>query len=395
MLASRNLRRAILALIATVTLLGFLPFRATAAEDEAAERRWLYVAVPGVRDYLEYGGHGLLVFDIDDGHKFVKRIATAGVDETDRPLNVKGICASARTGRLYISTIKQLMCLDLKSEKVLWEKKYDAGCDRMSITPDGTTIYLPSLEGPHWYVVDAEDGNFTRKIVTDSGAHNTICGVSGKFAYLAGLKSPLLRVVDTADLSVKTVGPFNASVRPFTVNGRETLCFVNVNDLLGFEVGDLTSGEKLCSVTVEGFEKGPTKRHGCPSHGVGLTPDEKELWLTDAANSRLHIFDATVMPPKQLESIELRDQPGWITFSIDGRFAYPSTGDVIEVKTRKIVALLTDEENRAVQSEKMIEVDWRGERVVRVGDQFGVGRVADKQKSPARPASSRAPAQLD
>jgi DNA-binding beta-propeller fold protein YncE len=380
MLASRFFRRAYPVLLAGALLFSFSAFLAIAAEDDPAERRFLYVAVPGVRDYLEYGGHGLLVFDIDDGHKFVKRIVTAGVDETGRPLNVKGICASARTGRLYISTIKQLMCLDLAGEKVLWEKKYDAGCDRMSITPDGTTIFLPSLEGPYWYVVDAEDGNVTRKIVTDSGAHNTICGPSGKFAYLAGLKSPLLSVANTTDLSVKTVGPFSASVRPFTVNGRETRCFVNVNDLLGFEVGDLASGEKLCSVTVEGFQKGPTKRHGCPSHGIGLTPDETELWLTDAANSRLHVFDATVMPPKQLESIELRDQPGWITFSIDGRYAYPSTGEVIDTKTRKIVALLTDEENRAVQSEKMIEVDRSGERVARVGDQFGLGRVSSKPK---------------
>lgn len=378
MFAIRISCRAVLALLAIAALLGSSAMRAAAAEDAEAERRLLYVAVPGVRDYLEYGGHGLLVFDIDDGHKFVKRIATAGLDETGRPLNVKGVCANAGTGRLYISTIKQLMCLDLKGEKVLWEKKYDAGCDRMSITPDGTTIYLPSLEGPHWYVVDAEDGNFARKIVNDSGAHNTICGPSGKFAYLAGLKSPLLGVVDTTDQSVKTVGPFSASVRPFTINGRETLCFVNVNDLLGFEVGDLTSGKKLCSVTVEGFKTGPTKRHGCPSHGIALTPDEKELWLTDAANSRVHIFDATMMPPKQLESIELRDQPGWITFSIDGRYAYPSTGDVIDAKTRKIVALLADEEKRAVQSEKMIEVDWRGEQVVRVGDQFGLGRVVGK-----------------
>ena len=122
--------------------------------EEPDQRHYLYVAVPGIRDYLEYGGHGLLVFDIDDGHKFVKRIPTAGVDEKGTPLNVKGICASAATGRLYISTIKQLMCLDLATEKLLWERKYDAGCDRMSITPDGTTIYLPSLEGPHWYVVD-------------------------------------------------------------------------------------------------------------------------------------------------------------------------------------------------------------------------------------------------
>ena len=110
-------------------------------------------------------------------------------------------------------------------------------------------------------------------------------------------------------------------IRPFTVNGAQTLCFVNVNDLLGFEVGDLESGKMLHRVEVPGFEKGPTKRHGCPSHGVGLTPDERELWLADAANTRVHVFDATVMPPKQVASIKLRDQPGWITFSIDGDYA--------------------------------------------------------------------------
>ena len=72
--------------------------------------------------------------------------------------------------------------------------------------------------------------------------------------------------------------------------------------------------------------------------------------------------------------------PAGSPFSIDGRYAYPSTGDVIDAKTRKIVALLTDEKKRSVQSEKMIEVDWRGERVVRVGDQFGFGRVASSPK---------------
>jgi len=33
--------------------------------------RFLYVAAPGIRDYLEFGGHGVLVFDIDHGHRFV------------------------------------------------------------------------------------------------------------------------------------------------------------------------------------------------------------------------------------------------------------------------------------------------------------------------------------
>jgi len=125
---------------------------------------------------------------------------------------------------------------------------------------------------------------------------------------------------------------------------------------------------------VQGFQRGPVKRHGCPSHGIGLTPDEAELWLTDAANNKLHIFDATLMPPKEVDSIVVRDQPGWITFGIDGRFAYPSTGDVVEVKTRKIVAGLKDEEGRAVQSEKLLEIDFDEDQPVQVGDQFGLGR---------------------
>ncbi len=334
----------------------------------------LYVACPGLRDYLEYGGHGLLVFDIDKGYQFVKRVPTAGVDPQGKPLNVKGICASAKTGRLYISTIKQLMCLELATEKLLWERSYEAGCDRMAITPDGATIYLPSLEGPLWYVVDAASGEVRRQIITNSGAHNTICGPSGKFAYLAGLKSPLLRVVDTGNDEIKIVGPFSAAVRPFTIDGAERRCYVNVNELLGFEIGDLTTGKKLAQVEVEGFKKGPTKRHGCPSHGIGLTPDERELWLTDAANSSVHVFDLSAMPPRQVASIAVRDQPGWITFSLDGRHAWPSTGDVIDVKSRAIVARLTDEQGRAVQSEKMLEVHRDGPKILRVGDQFGLGR---------------------
>ncbi len=349
--------------------------RSASASEEVKERRLLYVAVPGIRNYLEYGGHGLLVFDIDQGHRFVKRIATKGLGNDGKPLNVKGVCASAISGRIYISTTETLTCLDLVTEKILWERPYEGGCDRMAISPDGKVIYLPSFEKDHWHVVEALTGDVIKQIVTKSGAHNTLYGPDGRHAYLAGLKSPLLSVTDTREHAVtKTVGPFSASIRPFTINGRQTLCFVNVNDLLGFEIGDLSAGKMLHRVEIQGFNKGPVKRHGCPSHGIGLTPDEKELWVTDAANSRIHIFDATVMPPTQIATIPLRDQPGWVTFSLDGRFAYPSTGDVIETATRKIVAGLKDETGTDVQSEKMLEIDFRGNQPVRAGDQFGLGR---------------------
>jgi hypothetical protein len=364
-------------LVAALCSKGLIAAARAAATAEPAHRRLLYVAVPGIRDYLERGGHGVLVFDIDHGHTFVRRIPARGLGQPDgKPLNVKGVAANAATGRLYVSTLQFLTCFDLRTDKILWEKSYEGGCDRMALSPDGQVMYLPSLEKDHWHVIHALNGDIITKIVPKSGAHNTVYGLDGRHAYLAGLKSPLLRVADTATHTVsKEVGPFGSAIRPFTVNGRQTLCFVNVNGLLGFEIGDLVTARKLHRVEVQGFKMGLPKRHGCPSHGVGLTPDEKEVWVCDAANQRLHVFDATVMPPRQVGNIALRDDPGWITFSIDGKLAYPSTGEVIDVATRKIVATLKDETGAAVHSEKLVEIHFTGNTPTRNGDQFGIGRA--------------------
>ncbi|MFO0939328.1 MAG: Rid family hydrolase [Pirellulales bacterium] len=338
------------------------------------EHRYLYVVTPGIRDYLEFGGAGILVFDIDQDHKFVKRIETTA-SRAERPRNIKGVCASAITNRLYFTTPESLYCVDLANEKTLWEVSPKDGCDRMSITPDGKLLYVPSFEKGTWNVIDAIDGKVIQQIETNNGAHNTVVSQDGKYMYLGGLKAPYLFVADTSKHTVvNKVGPMGGAIRPFTVDAFRNRAYICVNDLLGFEVADLNSGKLMHRVEVSGVKSGPVKRHGCPSHGVGLTPDEREVWVVDAANQQVHIFDNTKSPPQQIHSIPVREQPGWITFSIDGRFAYPSTGEVIDIQSKKIVAVLTDEVGREVHSEKMIEIHLRGNRASLVGDQFGVGR---------------------
>lgn len=341
----------------------------------ADEKRYLYAAAPGIRDYLEFGGAGILVFDMDKDHAFVKRIDTPE-SNAKRPDNMKGICACAATKKLYFSTPKKLYCIDLVTEKTLWEKTPPLGCDRMSITPDGKFVYTPSFEKDTWNIFDGATGDVVATVEPKSGAHNTVVGLDGSRMYLAGLKSPLLSIADTMTHKITaTCGPFSASIRPFTVNGAQTLCFVNINELLGFEIGDLKTGKKTQRVEVTGFKKGPVKRHGCPSHGIGLTPDEKEIWLCDGHNSHIHIFDITKDPPVQIKSIPLREQPGWVTFSLDGKWGYPSTGEVIDTKSKKIVTALKDEKDREVHSEKVIEIHFKDGVPVRNGDQFGVGRA--------------------
>lgn len=359
-----------------ILLLALFGTPAYALANTSTAHRYLYVAEPGVRDYLEYGGHGVLVFDIDHDHKFVRRITSKGVDEKGKPLNVKGICASAATGRMYVSTLRFLTCYDLTNDAILWEREYPKGCDRMAMSPDGKVIYLPSLEGPHWNVVDAASGDVIKTVVTDSGSHNTVAALDGKYVFLAGLKSPEVSVLDAATNEVvRTIGPFSAPVRPLTINAAGTLLFVDVNERLGFEVGDTKTGKVLATVDA-GVVTGKPKRHGCPSHGIALTPDETELWLADSVNRQLHVFDATVMPPrKKGDSIRLRDEPGWVTFTIDGKYAYPSTGEVIDARTHHILTQLRDEQGRDVQSEKLLEIDFGADgKPSAAGNQFGVGR---------------------
>src|SRR5262245_40507533 len=97
-----------------IAVLLLLPAAAPAADPQA--KRHLYFVSPGIRNYLEFGGAGVLVFDIDDGHKFVKRIDTPASKE-EKPDNIKGVCACAATRRLYFTTTKKLYCLDLVTEK--------------------------------------------------------------------------------------------------------------------------------------------------------------------------------------------------------------------------------------------------------------------------------------
>jgi len=357
-----------------ITLICLLAFAQDPLQAQN-NKRYLYVAVPGIRDYLGYGGHGILVFDINNNHKFVKRIKTQGLHPDNTPSNVKGIAVSLPLNSLYISTLESLQRIDLSTEKIIWEKQFEGGCDRMSVSPDGMTMYLPSLEKEFWNVIDCKDGNIIKKIQVNKRAHNTIYSQSGNTVYLDDIASPWLYIADAKNHALSDkIGPFSNYVRPFTVNGKETIAYVTVDSLLGFETGDIKTGKKLASVKVEGWEMGPVRRHGNPSHGIGLTPDEKEIWLCDGHNMRMHVFK-NEPPYQQLTTIPLQDMPGWINFSLDGKYAYPSSGEVIDVKTRKVLLTLKDEFNNSVGSEKMLEIQFNGNKPVKAANQFGLGYI--------------------
>ncbi len=338
------------------------------ASAQEAEKHLLYMTTP---DAAQPGGsgNGLLIFDINDGHKFVRRIEIDSFKE-----GIRGVCASAVNKRLYITTsVHRLICMDLLTDQVLWEKKYDTGLDRLAITPDGKILYMPTgwwMNDKLWIVAKAEDGEEIKRIKVDGNSHNTLTSLDNTRAYLASTTT--LTVIDTKDQSIiHKISPVGESgVFPFTVNGAGTQAFVCLGKTVGFDMVDLTTGTVTGRVLTDGA---PIKRR---THGAGLTPDEKELWISDQGGNAVYVFDLTVSPPKQKEKVSIaKGGHGWVAFSLDGQFAYTASTEVIDAKTRKIAAEFKDEKGKAVCSSKFVEVVFKGKDVVAVGDQFGVGRV--------------------
>ncbi len=340
------------------------------AADAGDVKRYLYMSMPDGAQKEGRSKPGVLIFDIDDGHKFVRRI--------DMPVFEEGLRGFAvnfqKRSAYYSSTNHRLGRFDLESEKTVWEKVYDAGCDRSSVTLDGKKIYVPT---GWWYkgedsgllVVDGETGEIIKRIAVGTQAHNSIVNLSGTRLYLG--TTTTLSVFDTSDeeliMQVKDVG--ERGIFPFTIDSRERHAYVCLGNHVGFDVVDLESGKAIHRVFA-GEEKIPHR-----THGAGLTPDETELWISDQRGQKLFIFDTTKMPPAPKGHVELsQGGHGWIAFSLDGKYAWSHTPDVFDVKTKKLVATLRDETGQPISGSKYFELHIKDGKVVRVGHEFGLGR---------------------
>lgn len=337
---------------------------------EPALKRYLYLSTP---DASQKGGSGtgILVFDIDDGHRLVRRINAPFPAE-----GLRGFCVSLpRHAGYFTTTSGKLGAFDLETEKLLWQQQFPTGCDRACITPDGSKLYAPTgwwRKEPDggFLVLNADNGEMIKRIQVGPQAHNSVVSLDGKYIFLGTqAKFTMFRASDDSVVhSYPGVG--ETEVSPFTVDSRNRYAYICLYKHVGFDIVDLQSGKILQRVTV-GPE--PIERR---THGIGFTPDEKELWISDQAGKQLFVFDATQMPPKETGRIELsQGGHGWVSFSLDGRFAWCHTPQVFDVHTHKQVATLKDENGAPVCSSKFFEVHFRGNKVVAVGSEFGLGRA--------------------
>src|SRR5947208_13929195 len=337
---------------------------------------------------------GMDVYDID--HNF------ALIQQVSLPTSAggRGVAVSLPTHTLYIAygsdsgSGGSQLAYDLIASKIVWTKHYNHGIDSMAITPDGKTIYMPAGENSGsnlWYVEDTSTGNDQGTIKTGKDPHDTVVSVNGSHVYMGPRNmqntATNLYVADTTTNKItQKIGPFLKGVRPFTVNREETLVYASTTGFLGFQVGSITSGKILYTVPIQGFTC-PNNVASDPSHGVSLSPGEKELYVIDSPCSFVHVFDVSGVPtslPKQVADIRLAhsmsgneqgcgyDCPkdGWVQHSVDGHFVV--VGDsaaVLDTATRAMVGRPPSMAN----TRKMLEIDWQNGVPIATSERQGLG----------------------
>lgn len=301
---------------------------------------------------------------------------------------IHGVVAFPAAARLYISYGEQrppggsLLAYDLRSNRVLWRRTYRFGIDSMAIGSTGRWIYMPAGEKTtdgRWRLIAASNGRPTGHVIDGpAGAHNTIAGPGGRYLYLGGVSYPYLEVASTAtNHVVRKIGPLNGpGVRPFTINGSQTLAFTTAPSFLGSQVSSITTGKVLYTVPVRGFSFNPAEFRRTPDHGIALSPDERQLYLIDTPNGYVHVFDIAGLPasrPRLVANIRLAHAPpndGWLETSRNGRYLYVGrSGDVIDTRTRRIVNYMAP----LVETADFLEIDWRHVIPIATTNRYGVG----------------------
>ena len=290
-----------------------------------------------------------------------------------------GLASPASQNVLYVATEEDsgLAVVDLINNKlvahypVLGVRPHE-----IEVTPDGRYVYIPANKDGKYEVFDTEKESIITRIPVDGGPHNVVVSPDGRYMYLSPLNRPKnpdlekektlgalesrnIYIVDAATHTVIDKIPLENAPRPTVISPDGKRLYVNTDSLLGFVVIDIESRKVISQAEYEltGEERAMPSR----SHGIGVTPDGKEVWSTDINHSLVHIFDVTGDQPKQIARIETGKQPLWVTITPDGKTVYISnradnTVGVFDVATKQEITRIQLEKGKNPQRILVVNV---------------------------------------
>ena len=262
-----------------------------------------------------------------------------------------GVTSAPDGSRLFISdeALHTLDVVDALSLSVVRRIPLTGRPNNVSITNDGRKVYVGIREAPG--ALDVIETSSLKKVTSVPVAgevHNVYVTPDGRFAVAGSIATSTISIVDTAtDQMVRTI-KMDAGIRPmaFDTNpdGSTKRIFVQLSNFHGFAAVDFSTGREVARIehpAIAGVQPHLDGLQTAPAHGLGVTPDGRQLWSTSKVYGYAYVHSLPDL--KEVGRVYVGQHPEWITFSPDGRRVYvAAAGDnktfVIDTRTMKEVA---------------------------------------------------------
>lgn len=275
-----------------------------------------------------------------------------------------GIAFAPDGSKVYVSDEADgtLDVFERKSGKLIRKVPLSDHPNNIAVTSDGSRVVVGIARGAGALdIVDTAMLRRTKSIPVNGRLHNVYVTPDGKYVVTGSIRTGVVTVIDLAADEVVWELKLDKGIRPMAIeagpDGATRRIFVQLSDLNGFAVVDFAQRREVARIelpkSTSEFET-DGGRAGAPSHGIGVAPDGKTLWVTSIPNNAVFVYaldDLGLAGEVALPSLNV---PGhgpasavanWVTFTPDGRLVYVSNAALrsvtaIDTRTMKVAAVI-------------------------------------------------------
>ena len=234
--------------------------------------------------------------------------------------------------------------------------------NNIAVSKDGARIFVAIRSDPGAVdVIDATTLTRAKSIPAHGSLHNIYVTPDGKYLIAGSISRKLLTVIDLSTDSIAWDHQFDKGVRPMAIeanpDGSTKRIFVQLSDTDGFAVVDFAKREEVARIMLPDLHTGIELNAGeaaGPSHGIGVSPDGKTLWVTSIPQNAVFAYslaDLSLVGQVALPELKLPGRspggavPNWVTFAPDSGTVYISNAGLrsitaVDTQAMKVRAVI-------------------------------------------------------
>jgi YVTN family beta-propeller protein len=274
-----------------------------------------------------------------------------------------GIAFSPDGSRVYVSdeVDSTLDVFDRKTGKLMKKVALSAHPNNIAVARDGRIVVGIARDPGALDIIDPATLTRTKSVPVNGRLHNVYVTPDSKYAVTGSIRTSTVSVIDLATEQLAWEVKLDKGIRPMAIeaapDGSTKRIFAQLSDVNGFAVIDFAARKEVARILLPAA-KGEFETDGdratAPSHGIGVAPDGKTLWVTSIPNNAVYVYslaDLALVGEVALPSLKL---PGhapisavanWVTFTPDSRMVYISNAGLrsvsaIDTASMKLVAVV-------------------------------------------------------